>query len=116
MGLRWGRGRAEERAPQQPSGQRPEGLTHGRDVAEAMGRGSGTTQAGRGVVLGVAWRSGIAGHLADGLCRGTEQGRVRREEREKGERRADRWAPPSCGVHVSKTTLKTTRMAKCDRF
>ena len=50
----------------------PGGLSHGRDVAEAMGRGGGATQAGRGVILGVTWPSGIAGHLAGGLCRGTE--------------------------------------------
>ena len=26
------------------------------------------------------------------------------------------WVPPTCGSHVSKTTPKTTRMAKCERF
>ena len=97
----------------------PGGLAHGRDVAEAMGRGGGTAQAGRGVVLGVAWPSGIAGHLCrrplpqHRIGEGEGEGEERRK-REKGERRADRWAPLPCGVHVSKTTLKTTRMAKCD--
>ena len=50
----------------------PGGLAHGRDVAEVMRRGGGAAQAGRGVVLGVAWPSGI-----------TEQERVR--ERREGE-------------------------------
>jgi len=73
----------------------PGGLAHGRDVAEAMGRGGG----GRRLVgaSSLAWpgRQASPATCAGGLCRGTEQGRVRerREEREKGERRADRWAP-----------------------
>ena len=96
----------------------PGGLAHGRDVAEAMGRGGG----GRRLVgaSSLAWpgRQASPATCAGGLCRGTEQGRVRerREEREKGERRVDRWPPWPCGVHVSKTTLKTTGMAKYVRF
>ena len=96
----------------------PGGLAHGRDVAEAMGRGGG----GRRLVgaSSLAWpgRQASPATCAGGLCRGTEQGRVRerREEREKGERSADRWTPLLCGVHIIKPTLKTTRMAKCDRF
>ena len=50
-----------------------------------------------------------------GRCRVRGGGEERRK-REEGERRADRWAPLPCGVHVSKTTLKTTRMPKCDQF
>ena len=45
------------------------------------------------------------------------RGEERREEkRQRGEGRADRWAPPPCGVHVTKNTTKTTPMAKYDRF
>ena len=45
------------------------------------------------------------------------RGEERREEkRQRGEGRADKWAPPPCGVHVTKTTTKTTPMAKYDRF
>jgi len=72
----------------------PGGLAHGR----GDGTGRWRAQAGRGVVLGVAWPPGIAGHL----CRrplprhitgeGEGKGEERRK-REKGERRADRWAP-----------------------
>jgi len=73
------------------------------------GRGDGTgrwrAQAGWGVVLGVAWPSGIAGHQ----CRrplprhrtGEGEGEERRK-REKGERRADRWAHS----HVASTSAK----------
>ena len=34
----------------------PEMRAHGQDVAKAMGRGGGSVQAGRGIVLGAARR------------------------------------------------------------
>ena len=68
----------------------PGGLAHGRDVAEAMGRGGG----GRRLVgaSSLAWpgRQASPATYAGGLCRGTEQGRVRERERERREERERR--------------------------
>ena len=54
-------------------------------------RGNGTGRAwlgaGREGRLGVAWPSGIAGHLAGGLCRAQQSGEGEREQRENRERR-----------------------------
>ena len=74
----------------------PGGLVHG----QGDGTGQWRVQASQGVVLGVAWPSGIAGHLCrrplprhrTGEGEGEGEGEERRK-REKRERRADRWAP-----------------------
>jgi hypothetical protein len=42
-----------------------------------------------------------------------ERQREREREREREERCADMWAPSSCSVHVSKTTLQNCQMVKC---
>ena len=64
----------------------PGGLAHGRDVAEAMGRGGGGRRQVGASSLAWPGRQASPATCAGGLCRSTEQGRVRerREEREGG--------------------------------
>ena len=38
-----------------------------------------------------------------------------REKKDRGGN-TDKWAPPPCGVHVSKTAMQNYWMAKCERF
>ena len=40
---------------------------------------------------------------------GEKREREGREEIEEREMRGDRWAPPPCGIYVSKITTKTTQ-------
>ena len=83
----------------------PGGLAHGRDVAEAMGRG------GRGGRLvgasSLAWpgRQASPATCAGGLCRDTEQGRVR-ERREERERRGRGGLTGGLHRHVASTSVK----------
>jgi len=40
----------------------------------------------------------------------------KKEENRREIKKHDRWVPLTRGSHVSKTTLKTTKMVKCERF
>jgi len=59
-------------------------------------------------------REGPAACPARGGERNRREGKKERNRREI--KKDDRWVPPTCGSHVSKTTPKTTRMAKCEWF
>ena len=55
----------------------------------------------------------------EGPARGGERNRRERGKKERNMReikKNDRWVPPTCGSHVSKTTSKITGMAKYERF
>ena len=88
-----------ERAPHdlEPPAGRARAPPRSRAVGRASWRGMHGKGGGRCRVRGVDRREE------------RERGEERRKRRERRERRANRWVPPPCGVHVCKTTTKTTQ-------